>query len=67
MPLIQATIIQGRSEKQKEAFFKGVANVAVETLGVQLPQVRVVINEVPSEHWSIGGISKAKLDAQKDN
>lgn len=65
MPLIQATIIQGRSLEQKEAFFEGVTKVAVETLGVKPEQVRVVLNEVPAEHWAVGGVTKARLDAKQ--
>lgn len=65
MPLIQATILQGRSTEQKNAFFARVTQVAVETLNVKPEQVRVVINEVPAEHWAIGGVSKADLDAKK--
>ena len=64
MPLIQATMIAGRSLEQKNAFFEKVTAVAVETLGVKPEQVRVVINEVPAEHWAIGGMSKAVLDAK---
>ena len=63
MPLIQTTIITGRSEQQKRDFFRKVTAVAVETLGVKPEQVRVVINEVPAEHWSVGGVTKAELDA----
>ncbi|MCB1757351.1 MAG: 2-hydroxymuconate tautomerase family protein [Gammaproteobacteria bacterium] len=65
MPLIQATIIAGRSTAQKEAFCREVAEVAARTLNVDLPQVRVIIQEVPAEHWTIGGVSKARLDAEK--
>ncbi len=64
MPLVQASILEGRSQAQKEAFCKAVADAAVEHLNVQLPQVRVIISEVPAEHWTIGGVTKAKLDAQ---
>ncbi len=64
MPLIQATIIAGRTLEQKNAFFEKVTAVAVETLGVKPEQVRVVINEVPAEHWAIGGVSKAVIDAR---
>ncbi len=64
MPLIQTTIIAGRTQQQKRAFFKQVTAVAVETLGVKAEQVRVVINEVPAEHWAVGGICKAELDAK---
>ena len=62
MPLIQATIMAGRSQQQKEAFFRKVTAVAVETLNVKPEQVRVVLHEMPHEHWAIGGVSKAALD-----
>lgn len=64
MPLIQVTMIQGRTPEQKNAFFEQVTAVAAETLGVKPEQVRVVINEVPPEHWCIGGVSKAVIDAR---
>ena len=67
MPLIQATLIEGRTQEKKEAFCKQVAEAAVAHLDVELKQVRVVINEVPAENWSIGGVSKAKLDAEKSS
>ncbi len=62
MPLIQATIMEGRTQAQKEAFFKGVTEVAMETLGVRAEQVRVILNEVPKSHWAIAGISVAERD-----
>ncbi len=62
MPLIQATILQGRSVEQKNEFFARVTQVAVETLNVKPEQVRIVINEVAPEHWCIGGLSKAEID-----
>lgn len=64
MPLIQATILQGRTIEQKREFFARVTQVAVETLNVKPEQVRVVINEVAPEHWCIGGLSKADIDAK---
>lgn len=65
MPLIQATILEGRTEEQKAAFFRGVTQVAVETLNVKPEQVRVVINQVPKNHWAIGGVSVAERDRQR--
>ena len=64
MPLIQATIMQGRTQAQKEAFYQGVTQVVVETLNVRPEQVRVVLNEVPKTHWAIGGVSVAERDAK---
>jgi 4-oxalocrotonate tautomerase len=64
MPLIQATILEGRTQAQKEAFYQGITQVMVETLNVRPEQVRVVLNEVPNTHWAIGGISVAERDAK---
>ena len=65
MPLIQVTIIEGRTVEQKNSFFEKVTAVAVEALNVKKAQVRVVINEVPATHWAIGGVNKANIDAKK--
>lgn len=65
MPLVQVTMIEGRTQEKKEAFCREVAEAAVRNLDVELQQVRVVISEVPAEHWTIGGVSKATLDAQE--
>ncbi len=65
MPLIQTTIMEGRTQEQKEAFYKGVTQVAVETLNVKPEQVRVIINQVPTEHWAIGGVSVAERNKEK--
>ena len=66
MPLIQATIIEGRSQEKKDAFCLEVAEAAARNLDVQLSQVRVVLYEVPADNWSVGGVSKARLDASKN-
>lgn len=65
MPLVQVTIIAGRTQEKKEQFCLEVAEAAVRCLDVKLAQVRVVINEVPPEHWTIGGVSVARLNDNK--
>ncbi|MES9946116.1 MAG: 4-oxalocrotonate tautomerase [gamma proteobacterium symbiont of Ctena orbiculata] len=63
MPLIQATILEGRSQVQKEAFYAAITQVAVETLNVKPEQVRVIIQEVPKAHWAVAGVSMAEREA----
>lgn len=60
MPIMHVTILEGRSQEQKEAFFKGVTEVASQTLDVPASAVRVILNEVPKEHFAAGGIPKSK-------
>ncbi len=64
MPLIQASILEGRNPQQIEGFCKEVTEVACKHLNVKSSQVRVILNEVPAEHWYIGGVSKAELDGK---
>ncbi|GEO25212.1 4-oxalocrotonate tautomerase [Alicyclobacillus acidoterrestris] len=59
MPLIQMSILEGRSKEAKKAAMKEVTDAVVRTLGVPPETVRVLIYEMPKEHWSVGGISKA--------
>lgn len=60
MPVMHVTILEGRSDEQKEAFFAGVTQVAAETLNVKPEAVRVILNEVPKKHFAAGGIPKSK-------
>lgn len=59
MPVISANILSGRTPDQKRALIRGLTEAAVQALGVQPEQVRVIIQEVAPEHWGVGGISKA--------
>ena len=67
MPLIQASILEGRDQEQIDGFCRDVTEAACKHLNVNLNQVRVVLYEVPPEHWHIGGVSKAQLDQRRDD
>lgn len=58
MPMINVQMFPGRTEEQKAALASGLTNVFLETCGSpgQSPDaVWVIINEVPRDHWAIGG------------
>lgn len=55
MPFVQVNMIRGRSEEQKRAVIEKVSNAIVEATGSPLQAVRVMIVEVPSTDWGIGG------------
>ncbi|HYG89254.1 MAG TPA: 2-hydroxymuconate tautomerase [Azospirillum sp.] len=61
MPLIDVTLIEGRSPEKKAAFMKAVTEAAVTTLGAPPESVRVILREVPGEHWAVGGVPKKPL------
>lgn len=58
MPVINVCMIKGRPAERRKAFSKAVTDVAVETLGVPIESVRVIITEIEPENWSVAGKSK---------
>ncbi len=62
MPIVSIMMIQGRSLEQKKAMFKAVTDAIVQTLGAPRESVRIVINEVPMEHFVVGGVTREERD-----
>ncbi len=58
MPLIEVTIIEGRSPEAKRALMKRLTDAAEETIGAPRQSIRVVLREVPAAHWAVGGEPK---------
>lgn len=55
MPLIQVTMVEGRSTEQKHALIRSLSTSMSETLGVPLERIRVAIYEITADEWGIGG------------
>ncbi len=55
MPLIQVTMVEGRTTQQKEALIANLSASAAETLDVPIDRVRVAIYEVGADSYGIGG------------
>jgi 4-oxalocrotonate tautomerase len=64
MPLIQVTMIEGRSADMKAALIRGLTEAAVQTTGAPRESIRVILQEVPNAHWGVGGSPKAVSTAQ---
>ncbi|HEX6110068.1 MAG TPA: 2-hydroxymuconate tautomerase [Ktedonobacteraceae bacterium] len=59
MPIVRIELLQGRTPAIKEELIARVTDAVVTTLGVDLDQVRVLLFEMPPEHWAVGGQTKA--------
>ena len=59
MPLINVQIVAGRSGEQKRKLMQGLARAAIEALDAPEASVRVILTEVPPEHWGMGLKRKA--------
>ncbi len=55
MPLIQVTMVEGRSIEQKHDLIRNLSHSMSETLGVPLERIRVAIYEISADEWGIGG------------
>jgi 4-oxalocrotonate tautomerase len=55
MPLIQVTMVQGRTVEQKHALIRGLTAAMHDSTGTPVDRIRVAIYEVTADDWGIGG------------
>lgn len=60
MPIAQINILEGRTDEQKERLIEEVTEAIVRSLDAPLESVRVIINEMPKQHFGIAGQSAKK-------
>ena len=64
MPIVRIELLQGRTPKVKNELIARVTDAVVTTLGIDSDQVRILLYELPPEHWAVGGQTKT---AQQQN
>lgn len=65
MPIITVNLLTGRDVDRKRALVREITEAAVRTLDVPPGSVRVILNEVPPDHWGVGGETKADQTARQ--
>ncbi len=55
MPIVEVTLIEGRSFEKKKKMVEEVTNAIVTSLDAPRAAVRVIIREVPAWHFAAGG------------
>ena len=60
MPLIQLTIVEGRSPEKKEELIAELTETIHRVIDAPYENIRVSINEIPAAHWGIAGKSIQK-------
>ncbi|MGQ3675300.1 2-hydroxymuconate tautomerase [Xanthobacter sp. TB0139] len=58
MPVVEITLIEGRSDEAKARLHEKVAQAVHEAVDAPLEAVRVILREVPASHFSVGGVAK---------
>lgn len=61
MPIIQITMLEGREQEIIEQCIRNVARTVHESLGAPLSSIRVIVNEVPKNHFSVGDRLKSEM------
>jgi 4-oxalocrotonate tautomerase len=67
LPLIQVTLIEGRSEEVKSMLIRGLTDAAVDATAAPRESIRVILQEVPAAHWGVGGIPKGGPTTEAKN
>lgn len=60
MPIVRIDLLAGRTAERKAELIRRVTAAVVEALEVRPEQVRVLLSELPPEHWAVGGRSMAE-------
>ena len=55
MPIVNVTLIEGRSVEAKVKLIKAITNAVVESINAPIASVRVILNEVPPWHFGAAG------------
>lgn len=61
MPIANIQMMEGRTAEQKDKLIRKVTDAIMESLDAPEGNVRVLINEIPKQHFGIGGKSADKL------
>lgn len=61
MPIVQITILEGRDQEKIEQCIRNVAKTIHESLDAPLSSIRVIVNEVPKNHFGVGDKLKSEM------
>ena len=63
MPLVEVTLVEGRSPEQLRTLISRLTAAVAESVAAPPENVRVVIREVPATHWAAGDVTIAERRA----
>ncbi|MEV4452571.1 MULTISPECIES: tautomerase family protein [Streptomyces] len=63
MPLIEVTLVNGRTPEEIRLLIHEVTEAVVEALDVPKQSVRVAVRELPKTHWAAGDVTIAEREA----
>jgi 4-oxalocrotonate tautomerase len=67
MPIIQVNMLEGRTVEQKRAMVAAVTDAIVSSLAAPRESVRIIINELHSEHFAVAGMTAGQVPLSARN
>lgn len=64
MPLVEITLVEGRTAEQIRALMSATTEAVVASIAAPKESIRVVIREVPATHWAAGDVTIAERRAE---
>jgi 4-oxalocrotonate tautomerase len=65
MPIVQISMVEGRSREQLRNLIREVTNSVASTLEAPIDSIKVIVSEVPPTHWGSAGLTIADRRNQK--
>ncbi len=63
MPVVEVTLVEGRSSQELRAMISAVTTAVCETVAAPRDSIRVIIREVPTTHFAAGDVTIAERRA----
>jgi 4-oxalocrotonate tautomerase len=60
MPLVEISVVAGRSPEMLRELIHRVHTAVQTSLDAPPESIRVIVREVPPEHWAVGDVTKAE-------
>jgi 4-oxalocrotonate tautomerase len=57
VPLVEVTLVEGRTPEQLRALITGLTDAVETAIGAARESIRVVVREVPATHWAAGDVT----------
>ena len=66
MPLIEVTLVEGRTAQEVRALISALTAAAAESVDAPVESIRVVVREVPPTHWAASDVTIAERRGEPD-
>ena len=65
MPVVQVSVRQGRPPERIRKMISAVTTAVAESLDAPKDSVRVIVTEVPPQHWATGDVTLQEKDGSR--